>query len=226
MTTAHRYVCVCMCVRSVRATVWCVITVHAGVCVCTCTLGPHGMPRRVTRGKTGEYTAHTPTHLSVQTHRRVCVCVCLYRVYGRMSSTWIHFHVHMRSMYAYAHMCMHAHMRRRGAHVCASMCVCQCVCWHVCSHRRRSGGGKISGQFSAKDLPGHTALKLREGAQLPVYSTREELEEAEAQANVEKVKLTQRTALAIADESDLNASLLNKAKPLLLTDKEVTRTQL
>lgn len=86
------------------------------------------------------------------------------------------------------------------------------------SHLSRSSGGKVSGQFSAKDLPGHTKLKLRTGDQLPSTSSKWELEERETQAQDEKARLESRTVLL--EET----SVLKQAKPMLMMAAEVILT--
>jgi len=83
-----------------------------------------------------------------------------------------------------------------------------------------STGGKVSGQFSVKDLPGHTKLKFREGAQIADFQSKRDLLQAEAVVVEEQRKAGKRSVLDTADEA-VGATLLASAKPLLLTNEEV-----
>lgn len=78
----------------------------------------------------------------------------------------------------------------------------------------------MSGQFSVKDLPGHTKLKLREGAQIADFQSKQDLLQAEALAVEEHRKSEKRSVLDTADEA-AGAKLLESAQPLLLTNDEV-----
>lgn len=81
-----------------------------------------------------------------------------------------------------------------------------------------SSGGKVSGQFSSKDLPGHTKLKFRQAEQLPDFVTRDKVETAESEAAEVKRKSEQR---AVLDNGPAASEVLKSAQPLLLMDKEV-----
>mmetsp|Transcript_403 Transcript_403/g.818 ORF Transcript_403/g.818 Transcript_403/m.818 type:complete len:234 (+) Transcript_403:86-787(+) len=78
-------------------------------------------------------------------------------------------------------------------------------------------GGKVSGQFSVKDMPGHTKLKMRQGEQIPDFVTRDELESAEDKALDGKLKAKKRSAL----EDSSSSTVLGGAKPLMLKAEEV-----
>lgn len=91
-----------------------------------------------------------------------------------------------------------------------------------------STGGKVSGQFSALDLPGHTKLKFRQAEQLPQVPTREGLEQAEAAEAQVKAQggKAKAAALAITDGSGGGGGLasskaLTGATKLLLKDVEI-----
>jgi len=80
-------------------------------------------------------------------------------------------------------------------------------------------GGKVSGQFSVKDMPAQTTLKFRQGAQVPDYQSKQDLVQAEALAVEEKRKAEKRSLLD--DDAAAGAKVLSSAKPLLLTNDEV-----
>lgn len=82
-----------------------------------------------------------------------------------------------------------------------------------------STGGKVSGQFSVKDLPGHTKLKLRQGAQIPDFQSKRDLLVSEAKAFEEKRKSEKRSVLE--DDEAAGAKIIATAEPLLLTSEEV-----
>eukprot|EP00614_Pseudopedinella_elastica_P007755 CAMPEP_0172598320 /NCGR_PEP_ID=MMETSP1068-20121228/18351_1 /TAXON_ID=35684 /ORGANISM="Pseudopedinella elastica, Strain CCMP716" /LENGTH=233 /DNA_ID=CAMNT_0013398159 /DNA_START=65 /DNA_END=766 /DNA_ORIENTATION=- len=82
-----------------------------------------------------------------------------------------------------------------------------------------STGGKVSGQFSVKDLPQHTKLKLREGAQIPDFQSKRDLLVAETKAAEEKRKAGKK-AILDADE-EAGEKLLSTAQPLMLTNEEI-----
>mmetsp|Transcript_54544 Transcript_54544/g.70103 ORF Transcript_54544/g.70103 Transcript_54544/m.70103 type:complete len:236 (-) Transcript_54544:137-844(-) len=83
-----------------------------------------------------------------------------------------------------------------------------------------STGGKVSGQFSVKDLPSETKLKFRQGAQIPDFQSKQDVLKAEAQAAEEKRKSAKKSLLEEEDLT-LGSQLLKTAKPLLLTENEI-----
>lgn len=84
-----------------------------------------------------------------------------------------------------------------------------------------SSGGKVSGQFSAKDLPSHTRLKLRAPEQMPEAMTSVDLDRAE-QAEIEK-KIKSKNRLALNETGE---RLLKNVKPLMLKQEEIDTEKL
>ena len=83
-------------------------------------------------------------------------------------------------------------------------------------------GGKVSGQFSVKDMPAQTTLKFRQGEQIPDFTSKDAVLAAEAVATDEKRKGKKRSVL----EDDGAKELLSKTQPLLLTNEEVDTARL
>lgn len=79
-----------------------------------------------------------------------------------------------------------------------------------------SSGGKVSGQFSAKDLPSHTRLKLRAPEQNPEALTSVELDQAEQDVIEKNLKSKNRLAI-----NETGVSLLKNAAPLMLKQDEI-----
>jgi len=80
-----------------------------------------------------------------------------------------------------------------------------------------SSGGKVSSQFSVKDLPGHTKLKLRKPEQIPELTSRADVERAEEKAEQAKVDASKRAIL----DGPAAEQLLSTGKPLMLMSSEV-----
>ena len=83
----------------------------------------------------------------------------------------------------------------------------------------RKTGGKVSGQFSVKDMPSQMSLKFRTGEQVPDFQSKQDLLVAEAKAAEEKRKAEKRSVLQ--DDLDAGAKVLSSAQPLMLTNEEI-----
>lgn len=79
-----------------------------------------------------------------------------------------------------------------------------------------SSGGKVSSQFSAKDLPSHTSLKYRQGHQLPTRQSKVDVADDEDVAATRAREAQERKVLA-----DPTPSALASTVPLALASSEV-----